>query len=186
MKDYSYGTYYNYDKKSHFFRDCPNRENQKDKSTQRRSRRHLRVMMLNSSHSGDFINQNVLDSGATKYTNNCRDVFTNFQSIKKTAYTATREAIMSYGQVEVVKMMTYGEVTFQNVLYISTFFNNVYSSEVYDLFQHLPLLEYALSRIRKSTALKTAAFSSMHQLHRQSYKTSLCFPICYNKSKQCQ
>lgn len=84
--------------------------------------------MLNSSHSGDLINQNLLDFGATEHANNCRDAFTNFQSIRETAHTATGEAIVSYGRGDVVKMMTHGEVTFQNVLYIPTLANNLYST----------------------------------------------------------
>lgn len=35
---------------------------------------------------------------------------------------------MSYGRGDVVKMMTHGEVIFQEVLYIPTFVNNLYST----------------------------------------------------------
>lgn len=94
-------------------------------STQEKNGKHVSAMMLNSSHIGDLINQNLLDSGATKYTNNCRNAFTNFWPLKKVAYIATKKAIMFYGQGDMVKMMIYGEVIFQKVLYILTFVNNL-------------------------------------------------------------
>lgn len=127
-KDYSNVTCYRCDKKVHSFRDCPTKETEEEESTQGKSGKHLGAMMLNSSHSGDPINQNLLDSGATEHANNCRDAFTNFRSVRETAHTATGEAIVSYGRGDVVKMMSHGEVTFQEVLYIPTLVNNLYST----------------------------------------------------------
>lgn len=128
LKDYSNVTCYRRDKKGHSFRDCPTKETKEEESTQGKSGKHLGAMMLNSSHSGDAINQNLLDSGATEHANNCRDAFTNFRCVGETAHTATGEAIVSYGRGDVVKMMTHGEVTFQEVLYIPTLVNNLYST----------------------------------------------------------
>lgn len=104
------------------------KDTQTKEPSQGKSRKHLETIILNSSHSSDLINQNLLDSGATEYANNCRDAFTNFRSIRETAHTATGEAIVSYGRGDVVKMMTHKEVTFQEVLYIPTLVNNLYSA----------------------------------------------------------
>ena len=127
-KDYSNVTCYKCDKIGHSFRNCLTKETKDKDSTQGKSGKHLGAMMLNSSHSGDLINQNLLDSGATEHANNCRDAFTNFRPVREVAHTATGEAIVSYGRGDVVKMMTHGEVTFQEVLYIPTLVNNLYST----------------------------------------------------------
>ena len=84
--------------------------------------------MLNSSHFGNIINQNLLDSGAAEHANNCRNKFTNFQPVREVAHTSTGEAIVSYSRGDIIKMMTHGEVTFQEVFYIPTLLNNLYST----------------------------------------------------------
>ena len=85
----------------------------KDKnSTQGKNGKHLRAMMLNSSHFGDRINQNLLDFGAKEHANNCCNVFTSFWSIREVTHTATGKAIISYGRDDVIKIMTHKEVTF--------------------------------------------------------------------------
>lgn len=111
--------------------DCLTKETKDTKTkefSQRKSGKYLGTIILNSSHLSDLINQNLLDSGATEHANNCRDAFTNFQSIRETAHTATGKAIVSYGRNDVVKMITHKEITFQEVIYIPTLVNNLYST----------------------------------------------------------
>ena len=84
-------------------------------------------MMLNSSHSDDLINQNLLDFRATDYANNCCNTFPNFWLLKKVANRVTGKAIISYGRGDVLKMMIYRKVIFQEMLYIHTFVNNIYN-----------------------------------------------------------
>ena len=69
-------------------------------------------MMLNSSFSIDQINQNLLDSGATKNANNYCDAFTNFRPIREIANIANGKAIVSYRQGDVVKIIIYGDAIF--------------------------------------------------------------------------
>ena len=127
-KNYSNVTCYKCNKIGHLFRNCPIKEIKDKNSTQRKSEKYLGAMILNSSHSDDLINQNLLDFGATEHANNCRDAFTNFWPVREIAHTAIGKAIVSYRRDDVVKMITHGKITFQEVLYIPTFVNNLYST----------------------------------------------------------
>ncbi len=60
----------------------------------------------------------ILNEYRNQHAHSCRKVLTNFWSVKETTNTATRVAIVSCGRSGVVKMMTHGEVTFQEVLYL--------------------------------------------------------------------